>query len=119
MNPIYSHTIFHVADLQRSLNFYQDILGFRVDFMFGEPTFYVGLSLGPVSLHIGSNYPVKNNTGHGHLYIVCDEVDLYYKSLVEKGVNVVSPIGDQNYGKRDFNILDPDGNMIGFGADIA
>jgi len=118
MKTICCNAVFHVADLQRSLKFYQEILGFNVDFKWGEPNFYAGLSLGEVSLHIGSKYRFKNNTGHGHIYITCDEVDSYYKDLSDKGVEIMGPIGDQDYGLRDFVISDPDGNSIGFGAEI-
>jgi catechol 2,3-dioxygenase-like lactoylglutathione lyase family enzyme len=118
MKPICSNTVFHVTDLEKSLTFYQDVLGFEVDFKYGDPIFYAGLSYGVASLHIGSKYPYKNNTGHGHIYITCDEVDLYYKKLVAKGTKINSLLGDQEYGMRDFNIFDPDGNMIGFGASI-
>ena len=116
MNPICSNTVFNVSNLDESIRFYIDTLGFKLDFQYGEPYFYAGLSYGPVNLHISTKYPLRDNTGHGHLYITCDEVDNYYEVLVKKGVRIVSPLGDQPYGLKDFSITDPDGNMLGFGA---
>ena len=67
-------------------------------------------------LHISSSYPHKDNTGHGNLYITFSEVDTLYETLVEGGVGFYCPIGDREYGLRDFSIKDPDGNQIGIGA---
>ena len=66
MKPISSNTVFHVSHLEKSIAFYKDKLGFSIDFKFGEPPTYAGLSLGNVCLHISSAYPYKNNTGHCH-----------------------------------------------------
>ena len=118
MQPISSNTVFHVSDLDKSLDFYSNVLGFTVDFNYGEPPRYAGLSLGNVCLHLSSSYPYKDNRGHGNLYIICDEVDVFYQKLVDAGVEFYSPIGNQDYGLRDFAIKDLDENQIGFGAAI-
>ena len=116
MQPTGSSTVFHVRDIERSIDFYCTRLGFQVDFRFGNPVSYAGLSLGTVCLHISSSYPYKNNTGHGHLYITAEEVDTLYNQLVEAGVEFYCPIGNRTYGLRDFAIKDPDENQIGIGA---
>jgi uncharacterized glyoxalase superfamily protein PhnB len=116
MTPTGSNTVFHVSDIERSIDFYSNRLGFQVDFRFGNPVSYAGLSLGNVCLHISSSYPYKNNTGHGNLYITAEEVDTLYSQLVEAGVEFYCPIGNREYGLRDFAIKDPDENQIGIGA---
>jgi len=93
-------------------------LGFIVDFEFGTPPTYAGMSLGDICLHISSVYPYNNNTGHGNLYIIFDEVDDYYEKLVNDKVEFYSPIRDREYGMRDFAIKDIDGNQIGIGAQL-
>ena len=118
MKPICSNAVFQISDLEKSIAFYTGVLGFELDFKYGEPNFYAGLNLGPVSLHLNTNNRFKDYTGRGHIYIFCDEVDTLYDDLVKKGVKINSPIGDQAYGLRDFNISDPDGNMLGFGASL-
>lgn len=118
MKALTSNAVFHVKDLQRALRFYTDVLEFTVDFQFGSPVSYAGLRLGTVALHISSRYPYKDNTGHGHVYIVCDEVDSLYEKILGTGVVINGVLGDQPYGMRDFNIADPDGNQLGFGTSI-
>lgn len=118
IKPTSSSTIFHVSDVEKSIAFYSQELGFLVGFKLGNPTFYAGLSWGTVGLHISSTYPYQNNTGHGNLYLTFAEVDSLYEKLVAAGVEFYSPIGDRDYGMRDFAIKDPDGNQIGIGAEI-
>ena len=118
MKPTGSNSVFHVSNLEKSISFYTRKLGFNVDFKFGEPSSYAGLSLGDVCLHISSEYPYKDNTGHGNVYIMFSEVDDLYNKLVSEKVSFYSPIGDREYGMRDFAIKDPDGNQIGIGSEI-
>jgi uncharacterized glyoxalase superfamily protein PhnB len=69
-----------------------------------------------VHLHLSSAYPHKNNSGHGNIYIHCDEIDRLYEKFDSAGVEFYSRIDDREYRMRDFAIKDPDGNQIGFGA---
>ena len=111
-----SSTIFHVSNLSKALDFYSRVLGFGIEFRYGTPETYAGLSWRGVHLHLSSAYPHKNNTGHGNIYIHCDEIDRLYEKFDSAGVEFYSRIDDREYGMRDFAIKDPDGNQIGFGA---
>lgn len=113
-----SNAVFHVSSLSKSLNFYVQTLGFALEFKFGKPASYAGLTRENVHLHISSSYPYKNNTGHGNLYIQCGDIDAFYERLDSAGVQFYSRIGDREYGMRDFAVKDPDGNQIGFGLPI-
>jgi DNA-binding MarR family transcriptional regulator/catechol 2,3-dioxygenase-like lactoylglutathione lyase family enzyme len=113
-----SNVVFHVSNLEKALQFYTQILGFTIGFKFGKPETYAGLSWKGVNLHISSSYPYKNNTGHGNLYIFCDETESLYRRLDAAGVDFYSRISDREYGMRDFAIKDPDGNQIGFGTSL-
>jgi len=111
-----SATVFHVSQLPKALDFYVRILGFAIDFRYGAPETYAGLSWRGVHLHLSSSYPYKNNTGHGSLYIRCDDVDRLYGQFDSAGVDFYSRIAERPYGMRDFAIRDPDGNQLGFGV---
>ena len=113
-----SCTVFHVSSLSKSLDFYSRVLGFAIDFRYGAPETYAGLSWRGVHLHLSSTYPYKNNTGHGNIYIICDDVDRLHAKLDSAGVAFYSRIQDREYRMRDFAIKDPDGNQIGFGSAV-
>jgi predicted enzyme related to lactoylglutathione lyase len=50
--------------------------------------------------------------GQGSAYFFAQEVDAIYESCSQKA-KVIDPIGDRDYGLRDFLIEDPEGNRVG------
>ena len=107
--------VVHVADLDIALKYYTEVLGFKFDFKFGD---YAGLVYDNVCIHLnGPSNPdtQKKLPGSAHFCIECDEIDVYYKTIVEKGALIEVPLGDRVYGMRDCAINDPDGNLIVFG----
>lgn len=47
------------------------------------------------------------------------EADAYWRRVLGMNATVVAPVGDREYGLRDFTILDPDGFGIRFGSHLA
>ncbi len=116
MKAISVSPVFHVSDLERSIRFYKDILGFTESFRFGA---YVGLNLGEVTLHVtvGADGDYRRPIGGGTVYIFCDSVDSFYESITSRGATPNSAPSDAAYGMRDFVVHDPDGNQLSFGAE--
>lgn len=52
------------------------------------------------------------------LYIFCHDVDAMYDELKKNGIEQLSEPEDQDYGMRDFEVVDPWGNRITFGKRI-
>jgi catechol 2,3-dioxygenase-like lactoylglutathione lyase family enzyme len=108
--------VFHVADVDASIAFYRDVLGFDEDFRFGT---YVGLKLGDFYLHLSQSDGQGRPIGAGTVYVFCDEVDTFFTDRVAgKAVDLVQAPMNAPYGMRDFIIRDPDGNQLSFGRDI-
>jgi len=110
-------SVIHVKDLNQSLPYYTDILGFSTDFRYGE---YIGLRYGDILLHLSSslNPGHKKEPGSGHVCIDCEEIDTYYEDLRSKGATISAPIDNRPYGLRDFAVDDPDGNTLVFAQAI-
>lgn len=109
--------VIHVRDLMQSISYYIDVLGFSLDFQYGE---YVGLKHNGILLHLSSslNPGWKKEPGTGHVCIDCDEVDVYYEGIQSKGAVISAPLNNRPYGMRDFAVDDPDGNTLVFGKMI-
>ncbi|HEY6979811.1 VOC family protein [Reyranella sp.] len=113
-----STTVFTVKDVMTSLAYYRDKLGFDVAFEYGTPTFYVGLCSGDVTLHLVAASRTPRQPGHGGVCIFVDDVDTLHAELTKRGANVLKAPANYDYGLRDFDVADLDGNMIFFGMEI-
>ena len=106
-------TIFSVRDLAASVAHYRDVLGFTVTFQYGEPAFYACLCRDEVAIHLraGTGWP----PGNGAIAVFVKDVDALHAELIARGAKVLKPPRDYDYGMRDFDVADPDGNQLTFG----
>ncbi|HEY4327956.1 MAG TPA: VOC family protein [Mucilaginibacter sp.] len=114
--PQYAATIFHVSYVERSIEYYTGVLGFTVDFRYGD---LAGMVFGNVLIYLsGPAQGVKRAIGEGSIYIFCDDVNEYYLNIKSMGADISVDIEDRAYGMRDFGIADPDGNFLTFGMEM-
>lgn len=102
-----------VSNIQSSIDFFTKKLGFRLCFVWGDPIGYAGVGIGDVMIHLAqsSTGPVEK----AEVNFVVSDANALYKMHQENGVSIRVPIGDREYGLRDYGTEDPDGNQIGFG----
>ena len=115
---------FTVNDLNRSLAWYRDVLGFKTDERWEQDGKLMGVSLkaGGVTLMIAQDDWKKGRDrkkGEGfRLYCATKQnVDALAKKIEARGGKLDSPPTDQPWGTRDFALTDPDGFKITIGAD--
>jgi uncharacterized glyoxalase superfamily protein PhnB len=106
-----------VRDIERSLAYFRDALGFDLAFIYGEPTFYAGVCRGSVTIHLQSATSTDRQPGQAGISIFTSDVDALYEELRERGAEIVKPPADYDYGMRDFDVRDPDGNALCFGTE--
>ena len=68
--------------------YFRDKLGFDIAFEYGNPTYYVGLCSGEVSLHLIAASQTPRLPGHGAVSIFVDDVDALHADLVKRGARV-------------------------------
>jgi uncharacterized glyoxalase superfamily protein PhnB len=110
-------TVFVVQDVLRSVEHYRDVLGFRVEFTYGEPAFYAGLERDNVVIHLQAAGETKRQAGQGAVYVFVTDVDALYRELSGRGARTLNEPKDYPYGMRDFDVHDLDGNQLGFGME--
>ena len=108
-------TLFVVQDALRSVEHYRDVLGFSVEFTYGEPTFYAGVERDNVAIHLQAASETKRQPGHGAINVFVTGVDALYEELRSRGARTREEPADRPYGMRDFDIVDLDGNQLCFG----
>ena len=110
--------IFQVSDLNQSIKFYTEALGFAEEFVFGDPPYYAGVKIGDVIIHLNAGKENEGRQGMGSVYVFCDEVDSYYKRIENEEVEITSKLNTWPYDMRDFQIKDIDGNLLCFGCPV-
>lgn len=108
----------HVADLQKALDFFTDILGFTVPFR--QPG-YAYIHRETVGFRLLQTEAGEITPGHRRFayYIDVRDVDALYAELKPK-LDTLPPgdvhgPADKTYGQRELLVLAPDGELIAFG----
>ncbi len=99
-------------DLEASIRFYVDQLGFSLAFRDGgTPTNYVGLCRGRVELHMQFQHDYEMSALR--LRIRVDDPDALYGEYQSKGVTM-TPLENKPWGTREFAVYDPSHNALMF-----
>ena len=108
-------TVFVVSDVAESVAYYRDALGFAVTFEWGAPPSYACLCRGDVALHLLAARETKRLPGNGGICVFVRDVDRLYADFLARGAKPINTPEDRDYGMRDFDVVDPDGNLLTFG----
>jgi catechol 2,3-dioxygenase-like lactoylglutathione lyase family enzyme len=123
--PILSSTAaqLFVADIKASCDFYTHKLGFKVDFVYGDPPFYgqVSRDHGRLALKVVCE-PVFNGDIREREHLLsasltvatADEIKQLFSSYQAAGVRFHQMLKNEPWGATTFIVRDPDGNLILF-----
>ena len=118
---------FLVPDVVAAATWYRDKLGFRYDRFWGEPpAFCMVWRSGIVIMlsQVEDRAAVRpNGTAPGaddpwDAYVWVDDADALRAEFLERGVAPAREICTQEYGCRDFDVLDLNGYRLCFGHDM-
>jgi catechol 2,3-dioxygenase-like lactoylglutathione lyase family enzyme len=97
----------HVADVERSLNFYKRLPDSAI--LFHMPGKFALVRVGGGRLGL-----LQDQKRPFHIEIDCQDLDATSVSLKESGFQVEGPT-TRPWGERDALVVDPDGNLVEFG----
>ena len=106
-----------VADIEQSIEFYSQIIGFTVAFRYAD--FYAGIIKDGNSIHLKSGKPsmeersARRNNQDLDIIFTVDDIEDLFEELSNKNVDIIQSLRHMPYG-REFYISDPDGYIIGF-----
>lgn len=113
------HTALHVADLEASVSFYENVFGLEEKPAPGDPTIIRWLDLGPAELHLiryDGDIPATNKAVHFAFRVT--DLDAVVARVQELGIpysdwpGVASTISVRPDGIRQIYVQDPDGYWI-------
>src|SRR5271167_659808 len=115
MENLCARSVFFVSDAERSLRFYTDTLGFKLDWNHQEEgrAFVFQVSLLGFQLILNQTEPwTENKAGHGRVFIGIDDDQLepFRRHLVDKHIKTTA----LNWGEPTLVIRDVDENELFF-----
>jgi predicted enzyme related to lactoylglutathione lyase len=113
-----------VADIERSVSYYRDQLGFECEVHGDPPDFASARRDGATLLlalcrepeRIVPNWRIVDKMWNA--YIRVDDADAIYTEVQERGAGIDYTIYDAPHGFREFGVQDPDGHDIAFGQPL-
>ena len=110
-----------VADPEVTAAFFRDALGFVETNLWGDPPGYLIAVRDGAKLHFrraASPAEIRTNAPREvwDAYVWCDGIDELAADVQRRGVPLERGPVTQPYGMREFDVLDPDGHVICFGA---
>ncbi len=116
-----------VVDLDKSLKFYRDVLGFSVSQTVPDkaPFIFAWMKRDDADIFLNANLPPQPGepdlyagkpVGGGtlSLYLVMEGIDDLYAKAQQQKVPIVIAMHKQFYGMREFAVHDPDGYLLIF-----
>jgi predicted enzyme related to lactoylglutathione lyase len=113
-----------VSDLERSVAYYRDQLGFECE-VYGDPPDFASarrdqatilLALCDDAARIVPNWQIVTNIWNA--YVRVDDVESVYREVQERGAGIDYTIYNAPHGFREFGVQDPDGHDIAFGQPL-
>ena len=109
-----------VRDVKTCAAFFQQKLGFEIDFLHGLPPFYGAVSRDGVCLHMRYvQQPLFAQMAAQEKSLILASIQVsnvqgLFKEFKARGVEFAQTLKKQAWGGTDFQVRDPDGNVISF-----
>lgn len=112
--------ILPVADMERSIRFYAEVLGFETVM---QSAAYSIVACEGASLHLtlaADDSVLEATRGHMSVYLEVGEIGPLWSHVAGfKDRYKIRDLFDREYGMREFHIIDPDGCLIFVGQPIS
>jgi catechol 2,3-dioxygenase-like lactoylglutathione lyase family enzyme len=122
----YAGSLIAVEDMAASRNFYEQLLGQKVKYDFGQNVAFEG----DFSIHLKSHFqtllgdavrfPVMDSAKKnvGELYFESDDIESVFRNLKKARVEFIHEIQEQPWGQRVMRLYDPDGFIVEIGESM-
>lgn len=108
-----------VPDIEATVNYYCNRLGFTRDFVMGDPPDHGSVTRGRVGIQFtlspasftAISYP-------GWFYLFTENIDALANEYEEQGLVFSQPLSTREHGMREFEVMDLNGFRLRFGQYI-
>ncbi len=117
----YESTLLSVKDIKKSIKFYDEVFGLKVETDFGAN---VTLTGGHIALQTDDtwrgfiNKEVTYGSNASEIYFEEDDFDSFIEKLSLMDIEYVHPVKEHSWGQRVVRIYDPDRHIIEIGENM-
>ena len=105
-------------DIDKSISYYTDVLGFSLDFKHGEPVVYAGVKSGSAQIYFTYDpdlvNTIKEKNLNPEIFIWTPDALRLFKEHVDKGAEIFEPISDRSWGARQYVVKEINGYHLKF-----
>lgn len=109
-------------DIQKSITYYTEVLGFDLDFTYGNPHVFAGVKSGEVEIYFTHDPAysgiIKEKNLHPEIFIWVSEATSLFQRHVAKGAELFEPLSDRPWGARQYVLRDINGYHLKFAQPI-
>jgi catechol 2,3-dioxygenase-like lactoylglutathione lyase family enzyme len=109
---------FLVDDLERSIAYYRDRLGFELDFRY--ESFYASVSRDGLAIHLkhapklAADRAHRKQNEHLDAFVSVSGIQALFSELQTRGAAVIKPLEERPWACLDFYVEDPDNYILCF-----
>ncbi len=113
-----------VRDVDASVAWYRDVLGFEVDYTYGSPPFYAQVRRDAIAFnlrHTDESPWALDPRADDHLAVRIEVADVktLFLELRDRRVELHQTLRTEPWDQVTFIVRDPDGNLLSFGSSTA
>jgi uncharacterized glyoxalase superfamily protein PhnB len=103
-------------DIEQSLAFYVDVLGFEKDWTWDDPITNAGVRCGAFCIYLSDDTELATRIEGSEVCICVEDLEAVYKTHKENGAPIVSDLETKPWGLTEYSVKDPSGHILLFGA---
>ncbi len=103
-----------VTDMERSIAYYQEALGFRLSWRMATGTL-AALASGDIDIILLTPWTGEGPPRAQSAYVHVEDPDALCAEYADAGADIVDPVASCPYGMRDFVVRHPDGHLFTLG----
>lgn len=110
--------VLRTGDYLKAKDFYTDVLGFTCSEEGGEPPKFGIFRREDAMIFVNGHNGADADYDHWRAYFHIDDIEAFAQEIRDAGGVLTKDISATVYEMREFEVTDPDGNVLCFGAQV-
>ena len=117
-NLVLAVPILACTDIEETIAFYADRLGFEREWVWGDPPEDGGVRRGEVQLYFMRSPQLAQGCRGREVMLFVEDVDALHAEHVRRGAPIAEALRDEPWGLREYSVMDPHGHRLRFAESL-